>query len=582
LRRNGLLSQRWVATSFNTNPQLATELHDVAVTVHFDPNIKAKEFKVKRFYRSALRSSMQFDVDGNEVAPVVSFNDMPGTPIFTLAMHTINSWVVRPTESPLDLDNLLLGRLNEPTHVLFHLKQLVIDGHARDEESSPPRGLQLHLKKGNEVVSDTQVMANLGYLQFKATPGVYSLAIREGRGTEVYEIASAGADGWDSDSVNVTGTTITLDSFDTNVIFPRFAHRPGMEMADVLRGGEGEQEGFVSQVLSKMKSLVGLKDAAPATRHADINIFTVASGLLYERFASIMILSVMKHTQSTVKFWFIENFLSPTFINFLPHLAKEYGFEYELVTYKWPSWLRAQTEKQRIIWAYKILFLDVLFPMDLDKVIFVDADQIVRVDMKELVDVDLQGRVYGYPPMGNDREEMEGFRFWKTGYWKEELRGNPYHISALYVVDLKRFRQRATGDMLRGTYQALSADPNSLANLDQDLPNSMQRQIPIFTLDQDWLWCQTWCSDESLTTAKTSESSEVAERRKKAACVDKDENTKKHHTDTPSRPVPEPAHKGTETRARPPDPRMGRVRPRNCRVCSHAGCGRRCARGQCG
>jgi len=33
----------------------------------------------------------------------------------------------------------------------------------------------------------------------------------------------------------------------------------------------------------------------------------------------------------------------------------------------------------------------------------------------------------------------------------------------------------------------------------------MQDQIPIFTLEQDWLWCQTWCSDESLATAKTSE-----------------------------------------------------------------------------
>lgn len=33
-----------------------------------------------------------------------------------------------------------------------------------------------------------------------------------------------------------------------------------------------------------------------------------------QRFASIMILSVMKHTKSTVKFWFIENFLSPTFL----------------------------------------------------------------------------------------------------------------------------------------------------------------------------------------------------------------------------------------------------------------------------
>jgi len=57
-------------------------------------------------------------------------------------------------------------------------------------------------------------------------------------------------------------------------------------------------------------------------------------------------------------------------------MAEKYDFDYELVTYSWPHWLRAQTEKQRIIWAYKILFLDVLFPLDLDKVIFVDADQV--------------------------------------------------------------------------------------------------------------------------------------------------------------------------------------------------------------
>lgn len=113
---------------------------------------------------------------------------------------------------------------------------------------------------------------------------------------------------------------------------------------------------------------------------------------------------------------------------FIPHLAEAYGFQYELVTYKWPSWLRAQKEKQRIIWAYKILFLDVLFPMDLKKVIFVDADQIVRADLKELVDLDLHGAPYGYTPMGDDNTDMEGFRFWKTGYWKDFLRGLPYHI----------------------------------------------------------------------------------------------------------------------------------------------------------
>ena len=141
--------------------------------------------------------------------------------------------------------------------------------------------------------------------------------------------------------------------------------------------------------------------------------------------------------------------------------------------------------------------------MDLDKVIFVDADQIVRTDMIHLIKEDLNGAPYGFTPMCDSRTEMEGFRFWKQGYWKNFLRGLPYHISALYVVDLQRFRQLAAGDRLRQQYHQLSADPNSLSNLDQDLPNNMQMLIPIHSLDQNWLWCETWCSDESLQDAKT-------------------------------------------------------------------------------
>lgn len=71
------------------------------------------------------------------------------------------------------------------------------------------------------------------------------------------------------------------------------------------------------------------------------------------------------------------------------------------------------------------------------------------------------------------------------------------------MIDLDRFRQIAAGDRLRGQYQGLSADPNSLANLDQDLPNNMQSSLPIHTLDASWLWCETWCSDAALSEAKT-------------------------------------------------------------------------------
>lgn len=41
------------------------------------------------------------------------------------------------------------------------------------------------------------------------------------------------------------------------------------------------------------------------------------------------------------------------------------------VTYKWPQWLTQQTQQQRIIWGYKILFLDVLFPLNVKKVQYI-------------------------------------------------------------------------------------------------------------------------------------------------------------------------------------------------------------------
>ncbi|EGO29865.1 glycosyltransferase family 24 protein [Serpula lacrymans var. lacrymans S7.9] len=492
------------------------EFPGVYLELYLNPS-QHSEIPLKRFYRYNLAPRLTYDENGLEVPAKVVFNGLPIEPIYTLGMDVPSSWLVRPREALYDLDNIQLGSLSPQDRVtgleaVFALDYLVVEGHARETLlNSPPRGLQLQLSTPDGTpVDDTQVVANLGYLQFKAKPGVYELSIREGRGRDVFEMESVGNEGWESPRVEEVGSEVTVMSFEGLTLYPRLVRKPGMEMVDVLDElsyKEEETHGVIEDIVSRMTSLFSHKGEkslqAQGDGQADINIFTVASGLLYERFVSIMILSVLRNTNKTVKFWFIENFLSPSFLEFIPHLAEAYNFQYELVTYKWPSWLRAQKEKQRIIWAYKILFLDVLFPMDLKKVIFVDADQIVRADLQELVDLDLHGAPYGYTPMGDDNYDMEGFRFWKTGYWADFLRGRPYHISALYVVDLVRFRQIAAGDILRGQYQALSADPNSLANLDQDLPNNIQQQVPIFSLHEDWLWCETWCSKDRLHRAKT-------------------------------------------------------------------------------
>ena len=44
--------------------------------------------------------------------------------------------------------------------------------------------------KQEPVVVDTIVMANLGYLQLKSNPGRWFLKLREGRSSEIYDIAS--------------------------------------------------------------------------------------------------------------------------------------------------------------------------------------------------------------------------------------------------------------------------------------------------------------------------------------------------------------------------------------------------------
>ena len=498
------LAQRWIPML-----KVLSDLSGVHLKLFLNPKQRMQELPIKRFYRHVLDAKPSFDEDGALKNLQATFEGLPKDALLNLALDVPPAWLVAPRESIHDLDNIKLSALKEDSNIdaIYELEHILIEGHSRDVTNGPPpRGVQLLLgTEQNPHFADTIIMANLGYFQFKANPGYWKIQLQAGRSQQLFHIDSAGQKGYSPQPGDET-TEVALMSFQGITLYPRLSRKPGQESEDVLEEGPkaGSPLDYItkaSKLASSMLSTIGLTSQPPP--QVDINIFSVASGHLYERMLNIMMVSVMRHTTHTVKFWFIEQFLSPSFKSSLPHLAAHYKFDYALVTYKWPHWLRAQSEKQREIWGYKILFLDVLFPLSLEKVIFVDADQIVRTDMHDLVVHDLEGAPYAFTPMCDSREEMEGFRFWKQGYWKSFLRGLPYHISALYVVDLKRFRRLAAGDRLRQQYHQLSADPNSLSNLDQDLPNHMQMQLPIHSLPQEWLWCETWCSDESLKEART-------------------------------------------------------------------------------
>ncbi|CAN6287994.1 unnamed protein product [Urochloa humidicola] len=481
-----------------------------SMRIVLNPISSLADLPLKNFYRFVLPSMDDFSsTDYSVHGPKAFFANMPLSKTLTMNIDVPEPWLVEPVVAIHDLDNILLENLGDvrTLQAVFELEALLLTGHCMEKDRDPPRGLQFILgTKQRPHLVDTLVMANLGYWQMKVSPGVWYLQLAPGRSADLYELPPK---------------LIAIDSLRGKLMHIEVQKKKGKEREELLNAADDhhfqektDNKGWNNNLLKWASSLINgdapsknkadkITDRKDARQGETINIFSVASGHLYERFLKIMILSVLKKTQRPVKFWFIKNYLSPQFKDVIPHMAQEYGFEYELITYKWPTWLHKQKEKQRIIWAYKILFLDVIFPLSLRKVIFVDADQIVRADMGELYDMNLKGRPLAYTPFCDNNKDMDGYRFWKQGFWKDHLRGRPYHISALYVVDLAKFRQTAAGDTLRVFYEQLSKDPNSLSNLDQDLPNYAQHTVPIFSLPQEWLWCESWCGNATKARAKT-------------------------------------------------------------------------------
>ena len=308
------------------------------------------------------------------------------------------------------------------------------------------------------IVDDTVVMRNVGYFQLKVNSGGnYTIRLKPGSwGEGVYEEVEEVVEikEWGGGWVKVKGRR---KKGKENEVRGEEIVEEAVEVVEKEEGGSGgdgedteESKGGIWSALKKFvrpkgsttPSATPLSQTSPPTTSDDstVHVFSLATGHLYERFLKIMVLSVTSNTKRKVKFWLLENYLSPQFKKDVSKLVAGIGAEVEFVSYTWPSWLRGQTDLQRTIWGFKILFLDVLFPQDLEKIIFVDADQVMRTDIGELWDEDLEGKVWAYTPFCETNEETLGFQFWREGYWKELLGDSPYHISALYVIDLIKVR----------------------------------------------------------------------------------------------------------------------------------------------
>nr|XP_030132085.3 UDP-glucose:glycoprotein glucosyltransferase 2 isoform X3 [Taeniopygia guttata] len=245
---------------------------------------KLSEVPLKSFYRFVLEPELTYGINKHLPSePVAKFLELPESPLLTLNMITPESWLVEAVNSSCDLDNIHLQEIKGAVIAEYELEYILLEGHCFDVTTGqPPRGLQFTLgTKKSPVMVDTIVMANLGYFQLKANPGAWTLRLRKGRSEEIYQVFSH--EGTDS-VAELTDVIVVLNNFRSKIIKVQVQKKPDKVNEELLTDETTGKKG-------NMESVARFSEDIPTDekeKKSDINIFSVASGHLYERFLRLI------------------------------------------------------------------------------------------------------------------------------------------------------------------------------------------------------------------------------------------------------------------------------------------------------
>ena len=134
-----------------------------------------------------------------------------------------------------------------------------------------------------------------GYFQLKAEPGAWKLALRTGRSSDIYQIMSyEGPDASGVVNANFSSLSVLISNFRSHVIKLKVNKKPGQTHRDLLSDDVEEEEGN-SLWTSGWSSWTGGTKSESGEEDDTVDIFSLASGHLYERLLRIMMLSVLKN-----------------------------------------------------------------------------------------------------------------------------------------------------------------------------------------------------------------------------------------------------------------------------------------------
>lgn len=403
---------------------------------------------------------------------------------YSVVPHLPDSWLIENLRASFDTSGIQIDKMKPGIHsALFVLSSLVIEGRCLTQFGEVAEGAEISLFESisKELSDTTTIMKMNGYWQLKANhPGQFSIDVTGVKSKLIFQKVAL---------------DLLISSFSTVFRRIELTYNPSFiryQVKDITKSHHH---------LSKPKN------------NEYLNVFSVVDGFESEEKVTKMIISIIRNTKSPqkVKFWFIRSFLSPQFKATLQKLALKHSIIYCLTDYKWPKWLKCQSIRSNNACAFKLLFLDLIFKGEKGRVLYMDPTNFVRdgIDIYKLfqsysfVDNDYYSDpTLAFPSFSDTRIESDPLRFWKNDYWLSFLQGKQFIDPSLFLLDLKRYKENGSADLLRYIYQIISPDPTTKSTLDQNLINFIRVQMPMKILPDSYYGCDLWNDDKSMENVK--------------------------------------------------------------------------------
>lgn len=464
------------------------------VKIYIHPNIISNNRLVlNSFYLGVYPSFIiKFDENGKWKSDYYqTFNKVSKKTYYDLNIDCPNKWICSLNYSSeyIDLNKIHFTELKSNTLELnFKLKNILLHGFLINVSTGKrPSNFELTLKKNKIFKSITSTSA-FGIFQLIAETGTFNLILNGENDEDMYTILSVSDNKYDVRNNSLDLYKINVFDFRDRNYYIKIKKSVNLNIHSDKR----------KNYFSKLKSIY--KYITKKEKN-EINVFTISSGYAQEKLLENMIVSLLNNTDSNIKFWILENFLSLCFKKRISILSKQYKFNYNLIHYKWLNFLKKQKKIEKSISGYKILFLDLIFPKKIKKIIFINPDLFLKDDVKNLIELDLGGAPYGFVPSCESKDKI-GPNCLINNSQKANDNIFKSYDNSLFVIDLVQFRKLNAGDKLRLKYQFLSSNSAYIENLNQDLINGLQKELKIFSLPQEWLWSDCCYDEKSMSSAK--------------------------------------------------------------------------------